>query len=1406
MDLNTLASYLRGQAAAHSTIVIDTSVFSDETTLAGIRSAFGLSSGANLTISGVEASQIPDPMDGVLKISAGKASVFKREPRMNLTFTTPGNDLQAIIVAEMDEGWNFKNSFKSLDTFPFNKLKLINPRFVYTTVAQAEHPWPGEQTSKIELVAGLNFLSHVTFEHVPQIQDLLKPLGIDWLLALKFYGAFSPVPRQILPVGKLRASLVDKEFTIGADPVRLTLGKPAIAVEIGPAYEDDLLQPIDLLVEAEFQKVFDVAVAIPVDGGAFEVVTTPKSTSGSIDELIEKLPGVESLATYIPQELKQVFAAVSFDHFSLVVAPNMTVTHVGLAVSTTKPWKLGALELTDLRLGIETIDPSGLNSKRVHIAAKAAFERKIFEDGDFLFTVELEKLNSWQVTTITGAYNRSVSLGKIVGSSRSVPAALKNIVFSDFGVVVSKEAGDSSYSFYGSVECGFPILDTALSSAMTVAVTKAGSDTKSHIGGGIAIGAQIFSFTLDLGTAGSKLEARWNKEGAPLGFRDIANALGWDSMPELPEGLDLALTEATITYDFKDTLVFTAKSANYGEIVFASLKKTDSTKRSYFFSVDIPVNVKFTELPVVGDSLKSIAESLQQDTEMGVKELEIVVASEAFTEKEVKDLNALTETVGAKPLIPKTLTEGLTLAAKLDLDGPHEIVLPLKRAPKQAKALPAASAATNYQADAKWVDLKKTLGPVHFDKVGVQYQGATLRFLLNAALTAAGLTLSVDGLSVGSSLKKFQPEFDIRGLGIDYKAGDIEIGGAFLKTGKDNYDGAAVIKTKQFAVSALGSYAKLEGQPSPSLFIYAFLDYPLGGPSFFFITGLAAGFGYNRRLIAPSIEKVAEFPLITQAIRGRDAAPKNVAEALTKLKDSVPPNIGSIFFAVGVKFNSFKLVDSFALLTMEFGNDVVINLLGISTAIVPTPEKGASPVTPLAQVQIAWKATFNPKDGCLGIDARLTPNSYILSKDCRLSGGYAFYSWFSGLHAGDFVQTLGGYYSKFNVPNHYPQVPRLAFDWRVSNSLTIQGNAYYALTGSALMAGGYLEVLFKQGELRAWLKVGADFFIAWKPYHYEAQLSVNVGASYTFDIDLLFGHIRTTISVDVGARLHLWGPDFSGTATIDLSVISFTIGFGAGASQVPQPIEKWSTFEESFLPKSDVCSISVKDGLVRKTEAGGKEYWVINPKDFSLAIDSAVPFKSAPPAVAGQKDLADGANLDFGVGPMDLTAGKFSSTFTVNVKKGTELVNPDFNYSLVTKRVPTGLWGQTVKPGLNQRSFLDDVPSGVEIVPGAEVRPGDTATIDLAYFEYSDAYYPRGGKDIDGDAFAWERESSFTPLPNMEDPKDRREKIRVGIRNNPRRASMLSELNVKVDIKIEETVADDFVSAPQIGTLLEHPM
>jgi hypothetical protein len=1414
MDLNTLASKLRQQAADNSTIVLDGGVFSDAV-LRKIRSAFALTGDTNLTVAGVQPADIPDPTaGGVLTIKAGTISVFKQSKvPVGLTFTAPANDLQAIIVAEMGNTWKFNDSFDGFDRFPFNLLEISRARFVYTTVAQSAYPWPGEPAVQISLTADLNFLSYVSFKNFETIRTLLGSLIGDISLSLKFHGALELKPDQPLPIGTLRAQLREGSFNVGVDPITLSLDDPAVAVRIGAATEDYPLQQIDLLVESTFKKKsLRVEVGIPQGGRPLEIITTPLPHSGSIDALIQALPGGQNFRTFIPNELSGLFEKVSLDSFSMIVAPKPKVTYMGLSIGTTEPWQIisGALELKELSLELETIEPMGFSWSRANIAATGKFLKSIFK-ADFAFTVELEKLTSWKIKTISGAYFGAVSLKEIVaglpgGSANWVPEALSGIKFSNFGVNANREASASTftYSFYGSVDAGFPIFDRQLTSALNLAVTKTGKTHQIHLGGGLAIGDQVFKLSLDLGTPNSKLTADWQTEGTPLGFGEIASAFGWDTMPELPEGFDLGLKDATITYDFKGgTVALKAHSINYGEIVFASLAKPATSpnpgKRVYLFSLDLPLNLKFNKLPVVGENLPA---------DLGVDKLQIIATSAALDEEDLTALdNLITVETGKKRLIPDSLREGLTLAGILKLDGEHRVVVPLTgtRSIEPEPAPPVAAVevttpsqtaltAPAYRADAKWFTLNKTLGPVHFDKVGVQYQDSTLHFLLNAALSAAGLTLSVDGLSIGSSLSKFDPKFDLRGLGIDYKNDAVEIGGAFLRTvtaGKaDRYDGAAIIKTKQLVLSALGSYT-LDGQPS--LFIYAFLDYPLGGPAFFFVTGLAAGFGYNRRLIAPSIENVAEFPLIKQAIDGRAGAPKDVITALESLQSHVPPSIGDIFLAIGVKFNSFRLIDSFALLTFEFGSRFVVNLLGLSTAVVPTPETGKT-VTPLAQVQIAWKATFDPDEGRLAVDARLTPNSYILSKDCRLSGGYAFYSWFSGDHAGDFVQTLGGYHPDFEktLPAHYPKVPRLAFNWRVSNSLTIQGDAYYALTGSALMAGGHLEVLFKEGELRAWLKLGADFLIGWKPYCYDARVYVNVGASYTFDIDLLLGHIRQTISVDIGADLHLWGPDFSGTAHIDLYVVSFTIAFGAGASQKLEPIKNWDTFKDSFLPKANMCSISVTNGLVRKMEEERTEHWIINPKELSLSIDSAIPFKSA---VSGKGPNLVPANpkVDFGIAPMNVKSGDLSSALSITIKREHEDAEGAFKCEVVRKRVPLALWGEKLVPDeKDKKTFLENVPAGIEIRPLAELKPGETATINLEHFQYSDS---------DGSPYTWEPPGGFKPLPDTGDEQAIRDKIKAGIGSNPKRASLIAQMGVAVVVDITAGVADDFMSTPQLGTL-----
>ena len=62
----------------------------------------------------------------------------------------------------------------------------------------------------------------------------------------------------------------------------------------------------------------------------------------------------------------------------------------------------------------------------------------------------------------------------------------------------------------------------------------------------------------------------------------------------------------------------------------------------------------------------------------------------------------------------------------------------------------------------------------------------------------------------------------------------------------------------EFGLKAVGGWTPDTG----SFFIYLSINFPLGGPPFLFVTGLAGGFGINTQLNLPTVDKVGTFPLL----------------------------------------------------------------------------------------------------------------------------------------------------------------------------------------------------------------------------------------------------------------------------------------------------------------------------------------------------------------------------------------------------------------------------------------------------------------------------------------------------------------------------------------------------------------
>lgn len=687
-----------------------------------------------------------------------------------------------------------------------------------------------------------------------------------------------------------------------------------------------------------------------------------------------------------------------------------------------------------------------------------------------------------------------------------------------------------------------------------------------------------------------------------------------------------------------------------------------------------------------------------------------------------------------------------------------------------ATPAPAGSSASGIQ----WINVQKTFGPVQFNRIGLQFESdkKMVWAYLDAGLSVGPLTFTLDGLGMGTPINKLEPEFRLLGIGIDYKSGPVEIGASFLRstskladgTQYDEYSGMATIKTPTIGLSAIGSYAVLPNYKS--LFIFAALNAPIGGPAFFFVTGLAAGFGFNRAVKAPDISMVGEFPLVNMAVGGAGSpVPKDpggranyIHDILDKLSDSIYPMEGQYFLAAGIRFSSFQLIDSFVLLMVSFGKHFEVNVLGLSTAVIPTPIPGGPIVTPLAEIQLAIKAVFNPGEGFLGVQAQLTNNSFILDRNCHLTGGFAFFTWFSGPHEGDFVISVGGYHPDFKKPAHYPDVPRLGLNWQVTSELSIKGGIYFALCPHALMAGGRLEATYQSGSIKAWFILGVDFIMGWKPFYYDAKAYLDIGVEYTY-------HFAGAhhISVHLNADVHVWGPDFAGHAHVSLWCVTFDIDFGAKSLPKVNPLA-WSEFQQSFLPKETqkMAVLTVTDGLIKSVQLeDGRELHCINPQAFQLAVNLAVPVKEVSVAdtklstsklhtsVSRQETVIgaftkNGSNYaqqetpdtlspaGFGIAPMGMDNSRVQSKINFIAErynsdtKRWDDVSDDFGYRPVLKQMPSALWGERLQVNLNGKRAIENVMGGLQIIPATSPAPGATHWVRKADLQYTTTHVEPG--------------------------------------------------------------------------------
>lgn len=465
-----------------------------------------------------------------------------------------------------------------------------------------------------------------------------------------------------------------------------------------------------------------------------------------------------------------------------------------------------------------------------------------------------------------------------------------------------------------------------------------------------------------------------------------------------------------------------------------------------------------------------------------------------------------------------------------------------------------------------WLTIQRQLGPLYLEQFGfnateVNGEVTGISLLFDARVSLFGLTASVEELGLhwlgGDLFELNNWAVDLQGLGVSGEFTGLSISGGLLKTnldGKIGYVGMLMGRFGVYGLSLFGGYNEDNGLPS--FFVFGAIQGPIGGPPAFFLTGIGGGLGIKRGLRVPDdLSRFGEYPFI-KALDPAASVSSDPLEELRQLAAYFPPEPGNFWFAAGISFTSFALVDGVAVLSVSIGNGLDLNLFGLARLALPRPQAA------LVSIELGLLARFSSSEGLFLIQAQLTDNSWLLYPEVRLTGGFGFATWWLGPNAGQFVLTLGGYHPSFHREG-YPVVPRLGLQWRVSNAIVIKGGAYFALTSEALMAGVEIEVSADFGWAWARIAFGANAIVYFDPFYFMADAYARISAG--IKIKTFFGTIR--IGISLGAKIEVEGPDFRGKATIEVGPCDIKVRFGS-SREIRGTFVDWNGFVPKYLEET----------------------------------------------------------------------------------------------------------------------------------------------------------------------------------------------------------------------------------------------
>jgi hypothetical protein len=432
------------------------------------------------------------------------------------------------------------------------------------------------------------------------------------------------------------------------------------------------------------------------------------------------------------------------------------------------------------------------------------------------------------------------------------------------------------------------------------------------------------------------------------------------------------------------------------------------------------------------------------------------------------------------------------------------------------------------------IPIQQTIGPLDIIALlinvtsGSDDSSGSVKLGIDLSFKLGPIIVSVYELSIKITFDGPSFEPSLHGLGVSMDTSVVRLAGMFGEVerpggGSDYVGGAVVSVVDLFELSAIGGYTQLANGEA-SLFIFASLVAPLGGPPFFFVTGIAGGFGFNRTLPPPGL--LSENPFLKVMNDGIDLTNGTEAalQELSTYFDAVPD---TYWVAGGIQFVSFGFINGKVIVAVQFGHSFALSVLGMASFAIK----------PLVYFEIAIEVSVN-EEGFL-LKAGVSPASYLIHPDVfSLRGDFGLGVW----HDGDFMLSIGGFHPYFKAPQRYLDLNlnRVAVKASLFGWIRLSVECFFACTPQALMSGASISLAAEFEGVGAGLDIYVDVLITWDPFFLLARMGVTVW------FEFLGRH-------EISVALSIWTPPFGGLAVIDLALVSFEIEFGQQKDNIPPP-------------------------------------------------------------------------------------------------------------------------------------------------------------------------------------------------------------------------------------------------------------